>query len=106
MAERDKNWREISASAEERLRQVADIHYFAIFPRGICCFHAIVFFPSIDALKRAEADRFDELARELITEAVREFRGSQCSEYDISVELDSYENVKRHYGGNYFNRLR
>lgn len=98
MAERDKNWREISASAEERLRQVTDIHYFAIFPRDICCFHAIVFFPSIDALKRAEADRFDELARELITETVHEFRGSQCPEYEISVELDSYENVKRHYG--------
>lgn len=105
-AQIDQDWDAIAALAEHRLREVADLHNFAIFPRELCCYAAIVFFNSDEALSQARHSGFDKQARELIAAAVGEFRRDQCTVLRIDVELDSYENVKRNFGGSYFNRLR
>lgn len=106
MAARDANWDEIHATAHGKLLQVADIHHFALFPKGKCDFAAIVFFSTDRALAEAKARGFDAIARQLVEKSAAQFRAGECSKYDILIELDSYENVKRNFGGSYFNRLR
>jgi hypothetical protein len=88
------------------LSEIADLHYVAVFPRDVCRFAVILFFPTDQALMAAKADRLETVASEVIESAVNKFRAVKCSELEILVELDSYENVKRNFGGSYFNRLR
>lgn len=106
MAARDANWGEIHATALSKLLKVADIHHFALFPRGKCDFAAIVFFATDRALAEAKAQGFDEVVRQTVEHSAEQSRADECVTYDILVELDSYENVKRNFGGSYFNRLR
>lgn len=106
MAAVDADWDQMTAEALQRLRQIADLHYFALFPRDLCSFAGVLFFQTERSLAEAVAGGFDEVARSCIQAAVSQFRSGHCAEYDIHVEMDSYENVKRNYGGSYFNRLR
>ncbi len=106
MAAVDANWDEMAAVALQELRKVTDLHHFALFPRNICSFAGVLFFNTEQSLAEAKAGGLDVIARSCIQSAVDKFRAGECAEYDIHVEMDSYENVKRNYGGSYFNRLR
>ena len=106
MATVNANWDEMANVSLQKLRKVADLHHFALFPRDLCSFAGVLFFQTEQSLAEAVADGFDAVARSCIQSAVDEFRSGQCAEYDIHVEMDSYENVKRNYGGSSFNRLR
>lgn len=106
MAAVNASWEKMAEVALQKLCKVADLHYFALFPRDQCSFAGVIFFHTEQSLAEAVTNGFDAVARSCIQSAVNEFRSGQCAEYDIHVELDSYENVKRNYGGSYFNRLR
>jgi hypothetical protein len=106
MATIDRNWDEISTSAQNKLRDVADFHYVALFPQDICRFAAVLFLHTDQALTEAKSNGIEALASACIQDAIKEFRAGQCQRCEVSIELDSYENVDRNFEGSYFNRLR
>lgn len=106
MAERDANWDQMQTLAMLNLAKVAKLHHFALFPRELCSFAAVIFFDTDQDLAVAKINGFAKVAENCIRSAVAKFRAGQCADIAIAIELDSYDNVRRNFGGNYVNRLR
>jgi len=104
MAYRDRNWDEISREARAALGKIFDLHELSIFPND-CEFEAILFFKTNGDMQRAASCDAAMKARSVLSDVIRPFR-PECAEIEITIELDSHENVTANFNGSYFARLR
>ena len=89
---------------QERFGSSSSLHHFEIIPQIDVDFRAYIFLVSNADLATCEADGTASRMKEFVREAVSLIHPSAAK--SVAFEMDSFENVRRNFEGNYFLRLR
>ena len=97
---------DVSRSFMAKFSVVEQLDRFEILPQVDPDFRAYIFFKTDADVRNVEATvLLSEMRDFIFTELERVGRGNR-EDISVDFEIDSLENVKRNFGGNYFLRMR
>lgn len=82
------------------------IHEFFVFDSTETSFRAYIFFKEEKDIKNSEAEGLIEEIKNIIYAQLENAGRGKKNKITVVFEVDSHENVRRKFGGDYFNRLR
>lgn len=81
------------------------LYYFAIIPEGDKRFRVFVFFDKDEDTELSQSQGIAEQIKDFVLEELERVGRGNRNELEVYFELDSHENVKKEYGGNYYLRM-
>jgi len=89
-----------------RFQNSSELHEFFILDSSEQSFRAYIFFHSERQIEEAEKSGLTLKIRNAVFNELEKAGRGDRSMIKVNFELDSHENIKRKYDGNYYNRLR
>lgn len=104
--ERSRNLEEVRAAVLARFKRVCHLYEFFILPQIDVDFRAYVFFETDRDTEACKRDGTTQEIVDFIYSAIEHAGCGRKGQSKVGFEFDSDENVKAHYQGDYFLRLR